>query len=63
MFWDPSGGFRGHSTLRKFLGSKEHLDQLKIDFNVVHKYYNKKRLMWMELHIYSVKVKSQAHHI
>ena len=27
-------GFRGQSTLRKFLGSKEHLDWLKIDLNV-----------------------------
>ena len=34
VFWDPSGGFRGQSTLRKFLGSKEHLDRLKVDFNV-----------------------------
>ena len=29
-----SGGFRGRSTLRKLLGSKEHLDWLKIDLNV-----------------------------
>ena len=29
------GGFRGQSPLRKFLGSKEHLDWLKIDFNAV----------------------------
>ena len=29
----PSGGFRGRSALRKFLGSKEHLDWFKIDFN------------------------------
>ena len=27
-------GFRGRSSLRKFLGSKEHLDWLKIDLNV-----------------------------
>ena len=26
-----NGGFRGHSPLRKLLGSKEHLDWLKID--------------------------------
>ena len=31
---DPSRGFRGQSTLRKFLCSKEHLDWLKIDLNV-----------------------------
>ena len=30
-----SRGFRGWSTLRKFLGSKEHLDWLKIDLNAV----------------------------
>ena len=26
VFWDPSGGFSRRSSLRKFLGSKEHLD-------------------------------------
>ena len=31
-----SGGFRGCSPLRKFLGSKEHLDWLKIDLNAVN---------------------------
>ena len=30
-------GFRGQSPLRIFLGSKEHLDWLKIDLNVVKK--------------------------
>ena len=30
-----SRGFRGWSPLRKFLGSKEHLDWLKIDLSVV----------------------------
>ena len=31
---DPlSGGFRGQSSLRKFEGSKEHLDWLNIDSN------------------------------
>ena len=30
-----SRGFNGWSSLRKFLGSKEHLDWLKIDSNVV----------------------------
>ena len=29
-----NGGFRGQSSLRKFLGSKEHLAWLKIDLNV-----------------------------
>ena len=29
-----SRGFRGQSCLRKFLGSKEHLDWLKIDLNL-----------------------------
>ena len=28
-----SGGFTGQSSLRKFEGSKEHLDWLKIDLN------------------------------
>ena len=30
----PSGGFRGRSTLRKFLGSTEHLDWVMINLNV-----------------------------
>ena len=30
----PSGGVRGQSALRKFLGSKEHLHWLKMDLNV-----------------------------
>ena len=34
VLWDPSRGFSGWSTLRKFLDSKEHLDCLKIDFNM-----------------------------
>ena len=33
VFWDPTREFRGRITLRKFLGSKEHLDWLKIDYN------------------------------
>ena len=65
MFWYPSRGFRGPSTLRKFLGSKEHLDWLKIDLNVaemitVQDYKHKKKLMWMEVHICNVKATSQA---
>ena len=35
MLLDPSKSFQGQSTLRNFLGSKEHLDWLKIDFNAV----------------------------
>ena len=30
-----SRGFRGWHPLRKFLGSKEHLDRLKTDLNAV----------------------------
>ena len=30
----PSGGFRGRCTLRKFLGSTEHVDWVKINLNV-----------------------------
>ena len=30
-----SRGFRGHSPLRKFLDSEEHLDWLKIDLNII----------------------------
>ena len=33
IFWDPGQGFRGQRALRKFLGSKEHLDWLKTDLN------------------------------
>ena len=41
-------GFRGRSLLTKFLGSKEHLDWLKIDLNVaeiinVQDYKHKKK--------------------
>ena len=60
-----AGVLRGLSTLRKFLVSKEHVDWLEIDLNVaevftVQDYKHKKKLMWMEVHIYSVKAKSQA---
>ena len=45
------------------MGSKEHLDWLKIDFNtakiITVQDYNKK-LMWMEVHIWKVQAKSQA---
>ena len=52
----------------KFLGFKEHLDWLKIDFNAakiitVQNYNNNKKIMWMEVFIYSVKTKSQAGNI
>ena len=63
-FWDTSGDFREQNTLRKYLGSEEHLDWLKIDLNVAEIYtvqdYKHKKLMWMEVHIYNVKAKSQA---
>ena len=58
VFLDLSMGFRELSTLRKFLGSKEHLDWLKIDFNVAEI-----KKMWMEVHIYSVQAKSKAGNI
>ena len=44
---------------------KEHLDQLKTDFNAakiitVQDYNDYKQIMWMEVFIYSVKAKNQA---
>ena len=47
VFWDPSRGFRGQSTLRGFLGFKEHLDWLTVGFNlakiiIVEDYNNNK---------------------
>ena len=47
----PAGGFRWWSTLRKFLGSKEHLYRLKIDLKVaeiiiVQDYKHTKKLIW-----------------
>ena len=60
-------GFRGCSALRKVLASEEHLDRIKIDFNVVEvitvQDYNIKKLMWMEVHIYIVQAKIQAGNI
>ena len=44
-----TGGFRGWSSLRKFLGSKGHLDDV-----------NEMMLTWIEVHRYSVKAKSEA---
>ena len=45
-------------------GSKEHLDWLKINLNVWNNYcsrlYTHNKLMWMVVHIHSVKAKSQA---
>ena len=56
-----SRGFRGQSTLRKFLGSNEHLDWFKIDFNAAKvitvqgtKKNKQKQKCGMEVHIYSV---------
>ena len=65
----PSAGVLGAwALLRKFLGYKEHLDLPKIDLNAakittVQDYSCKKKLMWMEVHINSVKAKSQAGNI
>ena len=50
------------------LGSKEHSDCLKVDLNaakiIAVQDYKRKKLMWMEVHIYSsVNAKSQADNI
>ena len=49
---------------RKLVGSKEHLDWLKKDLNsakiITVQNYKHKKSVWMEVHIYSVKAKSQA---
>ena len=59
VFWEPIGAFSGWSTLKKSLGSKEHLDWLKIDLNATEiitvQDYKHKKLVWMEVHICSVK--------
>ena len=56
-----------HQWTWGFLGPKKHPDWLKINFNVTDiitvQDYNKKKLMWMEVHIYSVQAKSQAGNI
>ena len=48
----------------KFLGFKEHLDWLKIDFDaakiITVQNYNNRKIMRLEVFIYSVKTKSQA---
>ena len=66
LFWGHSESFRGQSTLRKCLGSRDHLDWLKIDFNAAEiitvQDYNKK-ILWMGIHIYSIKAKTQAGNI
>ena len=50
--------------LKKFLDPKEHLNWVKIDVNVAEiitiQDYKHKKLMLMEVHMYSVKAKSQA---
>ena len=48
VLWDPNRNFRGWSTVRKFLGSKEHIDRLKEDLNAteiitVQDYKHKKK--------------------
>ena len=54
-FGTPAGDFSGQSTLRNLLGSKEHLDWLKIDLNVAEiitvQKSTQKKLMGMEVHI------------
>ena len=55
-------------TLRKFLGSKEHLDLLKIDLNATEIITDQdskthRKLMWIEVHIFIVKVKNQVGNI
>ena len=62
VFWNPNRGFWWQSTLTKFSGFKEDLDWLKTDFNYCSRLQPKK-LMWIEVHIYSVKAKSQAGNI
>ena len=61
VFWEPRGGFRGWSTLRKVLGSKEHLDWFKIDFNATEiitvQDYNKKVIVNGSTHILKLKLK------
>ena len=48
-------------ALKKFLGSKVHLDWLKIDLNAANiMTVQDKKLMCMELCIYSVNTKSEA---
>ena len=60
-----SRDFRGQSTLRKLLSSKEHLEWLKINLNVAKiitvQDYKHTKLMLMEVHVYSsVNAKCQA---
>ena len=56
----PAKGFRGRSALRKFLGSKEHADWLKIELNAASIITVQ---LLNESHIYSVKAQSQAGNI
>ena len=52
-----SRGFSRQKPIRKLSGSKEHLDWLKIDLNtaktITAQDYKHKKLMWMEVLIYS----------
>ena len=65
VLWDSQQDFKGQNSLKRLLGSKEQLDWLKIDLNAAkiitaHDYKHKK-LVWMEVHIYSsVNAKSRA---
>ena len=56
VFWNSSRGFMGQNTQRKFLGSKEDLDWLKIDLNVaeiitVQDYKHTKKIVNGSTHI------------
>ena len=53
------GGLRGHSLLTNFLGSKLHLDWIKIDLNVTEiiTVQDYKHLISMEIHISNVKTR------
>ena len=66
---EPQRNLQRMRTLIKVLGSKEHLDWVKIDLNVTKiitaKCYKYKNLlkMWMDVCIYTVKSNSQWGHI
>ena len=54
----------GLQTLKNVLGPREHLDWFQTDLNVtdiitVQDYKRTKKIMWIEVHIYSVKANSQ----
>ena len=68
VFQDPNRGFRGRSTLRKCLGSKEHLDWLTRDLNAakiitVKDYEHKEKANVNGSTHYSVKAKNRTGNI